>query len=97
MMDKIYGHADDKYVRQYHLYGKSTSDAKVYIDSDYKTQAKTSELKNAFLKGAYIDIGGKFYALTSYSETSNVGSVIILTAGGSNAATLVTMSAVADA
>lgn len=96
-MDKIFGRAEDKYVRQYHLYGKSTSDAKVYVDSDCTTQATTSELKNAFLKGAFIDIGGKLYAITSYSEASSVGSAVILTVGASNAATLVTLSAKADA
>lgn len=96
-MDKIFGRAEDKYVRQYHLYCKATSDGKVYTDSECKTQATTSELKNAFLKGAFVDQAGKLYAITSYSEASNVGTIIILTAGASDAATLVKLVSKADA
>ena len=96
-MDKIFGRAEDKYVRQYKLYCKGTSDGKVYIDSEYKTQAKTSEVKNAFLKGAFVDQAGKLYAITSYTEATGVATIVLLTVGASDAATLVKLVSVADA
>ncbi len=94
-LEKVYGHADDKYVRQYHLYSKA-SDEYVYADSDCKAKVKTSDLKNAFLKGAFVDIAGKLYAITSYSEASSVGTIVLLTVGTSNAATLLSLKSVAD-
>lgn len=95
-MDKIFGRAEDKYVRHYHLYCKATSDGKVYIDSECKTQATTSEVKNAFLKGALVDQAGKLYAITSYSEASKVATIVLLTVGASDAATLVKLVSKAD-
>ncbi len=95
-MDKIFGRAEDKYVRHYHLYCKSTSDGKVYVDSECKTQATTSEVKNAFLKGAFVDQGGKLYAITSYSEASSVATIVLLTVGASDAATLLKLVSKAD-
>lgn len=95
-MDKIFGRAEDKYVRQYKLYCKATSDGKVYIDSECKTQATTSEVKNAFLKGAIVDQAGKLYAITSYSEASSVATIVLLTVGASDAATLVKLVSKAD-
>lgn len=95
-MDKIFGRAEDKYVRQYKLYCKATSDGKVYIDSACTTQATTSEVKNAFLKGAFVDQAGKLYAITGYTETSGVATIIVLTAGASDAATLVKLVSKAD-
>lgn len=95
-MDKIFGRAEDKYVRHYKLYCKATSDGKVYVDSECKMQATTTEVKNAFLKGAFVDQGGKLYAVTSYSETSNIATIVILTVGASDAATLVKLVSKAD-
>lgn len=95
-MDKIFGRAEDKYVRHYQLYCKSTSDGKVYVDSECKTQATTSEVKNAFLKGAFVDQGGKLYAITSYSEASSVATIVLLTVGASDAATLLKLVSKAD-
>lgn len=95
-MDKIFGRAEDKYVRRYHLYCKATSDGKVYIDSECKTQAKTSEVKRAFLNGAFVDQAGKFYAITGYSEASNVATIVLLTVGASDAATLLKLVSKAD-
>mgnify|MGYP004560245247 FL=1 len=95
-MDKIFGRAEDKYVRHYRLYCKSTSDGKVYVDSECKTQATTSEVKNAFLKGAFVDQGGKLYAITSYSEASSVATIVLLTVGASDAATLLKLVSKAD-
>lgn len=95
-MDKIFGRAEDKYVRHYRLYCKATSDGKVYIDSECKTQATTSEVKNAFLKGALVDQAGKLYAITSYSEASSVATIVLLTVGASDAATLLKLVSKAD-
>jgi len=95
-MDKIFGRAEDKYVRHYRLYCKATSDGKVYIDSECKTQATTSEVKNAFLKGALVDQAGKLYAITSYSEASSVATIVLLTVGTSDAATLLKLVSKAD-
>ena len=94
-MDKIFGRAEDKYVRQYHLYTKA-SDEYVYTDSACKTKATPAEARNAFLKRAFVDLAGKMYAITGYAEASGVASVTLLTAGTSSAATLLVMKSVAD-
>ena len=95
-MDKIFARAEDNHVRHYRLYCKASSDGKVYVDSECKTQATTSEVKNAFLKGAVVDQAGKLYALTSYSEASGVATIVLLTVGSSDAATIVKLVSKAD-
>lgn len=97
-MDKVYGQAKDKYVRHYTIYAKTgTTDNKAYIDSALTIQMKTSELKEAVLKGAMVAVGTDLYAVTSYSESAGVGTAIILTVGGSDAATLRKLTSAADA
>lgn len=94
-MDKVYSQAKDVHVRYYRLYSKA-NDTYVYVDSACKTKAKTSEIKDAVLKGALVDIAGKLYSVTCYEEATNVGQVTILTAGASSAATLTVLKGVAD-
>ena len=73
-MDRIFEHANDLHVRAIYIY-KKASDTKAYIDSTCTIQFKTSELQNAFLKGAVINASGVLSKPVGYSEASNVGTV----------------------
>lgn len=79
-MDKIFDQAKDKNVAALVIYGKG-SDGNAYIDSAATTQMKTSELKDAFLKRALINIGGAYFVPTGYAEASSVGTVTYAKAG----------------
>lgn len=52
-MDRIYNRAEDKNCANIIVYSKS-SDTKAYSDKERTVQYKTSELKNAFMKGCII-------------------------------------------
>ena len=73
-MDKIFDQAKDKNVAAIVIYGKG-SDGKAYADADGTIQLKTSELKDAFLKRAVIQIGTEYFIPVTFSITSNVGTV----------------------
>ena len=73
-MDKIFDQAKDKNVSAIVIYGKG-SDGKAYADANGTTQLKTSELKDAFLKRAIIQIGTEYFIPVTFSITSNVGTV----------------------
>lgn len=73
-MDKIFDQAKDKNVSAIVIYGKG-SDGKAYADANGTTQLKTSELKDAFLKRAIIQIGTEYFIPVAFSITSNVGTV----------------------
>ena len=73
-MDKIFDQAKDKNVAAIVIYGKG-SDGKAYADANGTTQLKTSELKDAFLKRAIIQIGTEYFIPVAFSITSNVGTV----------------------
>ena len=73
-MDKIFDQAKDKNVAAIVIYGKG-SDGKAYADAEGTTQLKTSELKDAFLKRAVIQIGTDYFIPVSFSVTSNIGTV----------------------
>ena len=73
-MDKIFDQAKDKNVAAIVIYGKG-SDGKAYADANGATQLKTSELKDAFLKRAVIQIGTEYFIPVTFSITSNVGTV----------------------
>ena len=73
-MDKIFDQAKDKNVAAIVIYGKG-SDGKAYADANGTTQLKTSELKDAFLKRAIIQIGNEYFIPVTFSITSNVGTV----------------------
>lgn len=96
-MDKIFEHANDVHVRATYIY-KKDSDTAAYVDAAGTVKFKTSELKDAFLKGAVINISGKLYKPVSYSEASKVGSVayIVPNATTATSADIASLSAVAD-
>ena len=73
-MDKIFDQAKDKNVAAIVIYGKG-SDGKAYADANGTTQLKTSELKDAFLKRAVIQIGTEYFIPVTFSITSNIGTV----------------------
>ena len=73
-MDKIFDQAKDKNVSAIVIYGKG-SDGKACSDANGTTQLKTSELKDAFLKRAIIQIGNEYFIPVTFSITSNVGTV----------------------
>lgn len=74
-MDKIFQRAEDKNVAAVIIY--DGGDDKAYKDAACTVQFKTSELKNAYLKGAVIAIAsnGGYATPTKYVEESSVGSV----------------------
>lgn len=96
-MDKIFEHANDVHVRATYIY-KKASDTAAYADAAGTVKFKTSELKDAFLKGAVINVSGKLYKPVSYSEASKVGSVayIVPNATTATSADIASLSAVAD-
>ena len=73
-MDKIFDQAKDKNVWAIVIYGKG-SDGKAYADANGTTLLKTSELKDAFLKRAIIQIGTEYFIPVTFSITSNIGTV----------------------
>lgn len=96
-MDRIYEDAKDVHVRAICVYGKA-SDTAAYVDSACTEKFKTSDLKEAFLKGTVIVIGGEYYKPISFVVNSSVGKVTYVTADKSTATTavLATLSAVKD-
>lgn len=96
-MDKVFEHANDLHVRATYIY-KKASDTAAYVDAAGTVKFKTSELKDAFLKGAVINVSGKLYKPVSYSEASKVGSVayIVPNATTATSADIASLSAVAD-
>lgn len=96
-MDRIFEHANDLHVRAIYIY-KKASDTKAYVDSACTIQFKTSELKNAFLKGAVINASGVLSKPVGYSEASNVGTVtyIVPNATTATSADIAKLTSVAD-
>ena len=73
-MEKIFDQAKDKNVAAMIIYGKG-SDGKAYADANGTTQLKTSELKDAFLKRAIIQIGTEYFIPATFSVASGIGTV----------------------
>lgn len=89
-MDRIFGRAEDKYVRSYMIYGKD-SDEKAYADSACTVQLTTSELRNAFMKGCVVKVGTSsvvYYYPVSYSEATQIGTLTCAKTSSSAFATL---------
>lgn len=97
-MERIFDQAKDKNVAAIIIYGKSgESSPAAYADSACTVKMKTSELKDAFLKRAVIQIGSDYFIPTGFSVSSNVGSVTYAKAGSTaGAAATATLAAVAD-
>lgn len=95
-MAKIYDQAKDKNVAAIVIYGKG-NDGKAYVDAEGKTQFKTSELKDAFLKRAVVQIGSDYFIPVAFSVASNVGTVTYAKAGSTTGtAATATLVSVAD-
>ncbi len=94
-MDRIYQDLKDRFVVSIVIYTKG-SDGKAYVDAAGEEQFKTSDLKEAFLKGAVIKTATGYAYPTEYAESSDVGSVNYPKAGSSSVE-IVSLAAVADA
>ena len=97
-MTKIYEDANEQHVRAILIY-KKTSETKAYVDAAFTTQYTTSDLKNAFIKGAVIVLeDGSLVKPVKYAESSSVGSVSYITPNGTTAtsADIAALAAVAD-
>lgn len=94
-MERIYQDAKDKNVAKVIVY---VSSAKAYSDAAHKTQMKTSELKDAFMKGCVlVSTDGTWVAPTSYTEAAKVGTIVGLDAGATGTTTTTVRAAsVAD-
>lgn len=97
-MDKIYEQAKDLHVKATYIYGKTTNDTAAYKDSECTEKFTTSELKEVFLKGAIILIGGAHYMALNFIVKNSIGSVTYVKADTTTATTAVlgTLSAIAD-
>lgn len=97
-MEKIYNDAKDKNVCATYVYGKSTGgDTTAYVDEACTVKFKTSELKEVFLKGAIIVIGGTMYYPISFAIVSNAGVVTYAKKGvEAGSAATATLSAETD-
>ena len=98
-MERIYQQAKDKNVAAVVIHAKG-SDGKAYADAAGTVQLKTSELTDAFFKGAVIHYGTDlYYVPTGYIIASGVGKIsfAVTTGSGESAKTeLKTLVAVAD-
>lgn len=98
-MERIYNQAKDKNVAAVIIYAKG-SDGKAYVDAAGTVQFKTSELQDAFFKGAVIHYGTDlYYVPTGYIAASGIGKIsfALTTGSGETAKTeLKTLVAVAD-
>lgn len=98
-MEKLFMQAKDKNVVATFIYEK-TSESKAYKDAACTEQFYTSELKEAFLKGAVIVLAsnaGYVYPV-KYAESSSVGSVYFIKPNGTTttSADIAALAALAD-
>lgn len=95
-MERIYDQAKDKNVAAIVIYGKG-SDGKAYVDAAGTIQYKTSELKDAFLKRAVVQVGTDYFIPVSFTVATNVGTVTYAKAGSTaGTAATATLVSVAD-
>lgn len=97
-MVKIYEDAKDVHVRGVFIF-KKTSDTKAYSDIGCTKQFTTSELKDAYLKGAVIDVSGALYKPVALSIAAGVATITYVTADTTTPTTakLATLTSKADA
>ena len=107
-MDRIYNRAEDKNCANIIVYFKnfnSSSDTKAYIDKACTTPYKSSELKNAFMKGCIIVAGDKTMlypiGLGVYTDgETGVETTMLMVVGPGSAegsAKFMTLNSIADA
>ena len=98
-MDKFFQRAEDKNVAAVAIYEKS-GETKAYKDAACTQQFYTSELKNAFIKGAIIVLASNagYVIPVKYAESSSVGSVYYIKPNSTTAtsADIGTLAALAD-
>lgn len=94
-MERIYNDAKDKNVAKIVIFVNAN---KAYIDAAHKVQFKTSELKDAFMKGCVLKTAENTYAIpTNYTETSKIGTVsAIMAASTGDTVTVTRAAAIAD-
>ena len=90
----IYQDLKDQHVAATVIYIKG-SDGKAYVDEATKVQFKTSDLKDAFIKGCVIKTATGYVYPVEYTESSNVGSVKYIS--GTSSLAFSALAAVADA
>ena len=94
-MERIYNDAKDKNVAKVVIFVNAN---KAYADAAHKVQFKTSELKDAFMKGCILKTVENTYAIpTNYTETSKVGTVsAIMTSATGDTVAVTRAAAIAD-
>lgn len=94
-MERIYNDAKDKNVAKIVIFVNAN---KAYIDAAHKVQFKTSELKDAFMKGCVLKTAENTYAIpTNYTEASKIGTVsAIMAASTGDTVTITRAAAIAD-
>lgn len=97
-MNKIFQQAKDKNVAAVVIYGKKGESSPVaYSDAACTVKMKTSELKDAFLKRAVVQVGEDFFMPISFTVSSNIGTVTYAKAGSSSGtAATATLAGIAD-
>ena len=76
-MDKIYQQAKDKNVAAVVIYAKTEMETVpvAYADAAFTIKMTTSELKDAFLKGAVIQKGDEYIRPISFAISASIGAV----------------------
>ena len=94
-MERIYNDAKDKNVAKIVIFVNAN---KAYLDAAHKVQFKTSELKDAFMKGCVLKTAENTYAIpTNYTEASKIGTVsAIMAASTGDTVTVTRAAAIAD-
>ncbi len=94
-MEKIYEQSKDLHVVATVIYPNA---GKAYFDAAHTTQLKTSELKEAFIKGAVVAITGGFAFPVRYTESEGVGTLDYIAPNGTTAtsADIASIVSVAD-
>ena len=97
-MNKIFNQAKDKNVAALIIYGKKGESAPAaYTDAACTKKMKTSELKDAVIKRAIIQIGEDIFIPISFTVSSNIGTATYAKAGSSaGSAATATLVAVED-
>lgn len=93
-MERIYNDAKDKNVAKIVIFVNAN---KAYVDVAHKVQFKTSELKDAFMKGCVLQTAEGAYAIpTNYTEASKIGTVsAIMAAATGDTVTVIRAAAIA--
>lgn len=89
-MNKIFADAEEKYVRNFVVYG-TNGNTKAYEDEACTKTVTKEDLLNAGKKGLLVSYDGAFYSVVSVKDATTHAEVTIMTVGAASAATLVTL------